>query len=196
MAYTYLIGWSQHKKFYYGVRYAYGCDPNDLWVTYFTSSKYVQGFRKIYGEPDIIQVRKIFNSSEDAILWESTVLKRMNVVSREDFFLNRTDNRAFSLETCKMPKTESHKEALSKSIKRKIEQFGSPRKGSKHTNETREKIRQKALTRTIHGRSRHVVVLGQPYSSVGNAATLLNKHRTTITKWLKNENMKGCYYAS
>lgn len=29
--YTYLIGWSSHNKFYYGVRYAKGSNPNELW---------------------------------------------------------------------------------------------------------------------------------------------------------------------
>lgn len=27
MAYTYLIGWSNHDQYYYGVRYAQNCDP-------------------------------------------------------------------------------------------------------------------------------------------------------------------------
>lgn len=83
--YTYLIGWSEHKKYYYGVRYAEGCDPNDLWETYFTSSKYVKDFRYKNGEPDIIQVRKTFTDSNKAIEWEHKVLHRMNASAREDF---------------------------------------------------------------------------------------------------------------
>ena len=35
--YTYLIGWSNLNKFYYGVRYGKGCHPSDLWVKYFGS---------------------------------------------------------------------------------------------------------------------------------------------------------------
>ena len=37
-AYTYLIGWPDHNKWYYGVRYAKGSDPADLWNPYTTSS--------------------------------------------------------------------------------------------------------------------------------------------------------------
>ena len=90
--YTYLIGWSKHNKWYYGVRYSKKCNPSDLWVKYFTSSSYVQEFRKIYGEPDVIQVRKTFDNEKSARLWELKVLRKMNVLYREDFL-----NQAISL---------------------------------------------------------------------------------------------------
>lgn len=91
MAYTYLIGWSEHQKFYYGVRFAKGAKPEDLWKTYFTSSKYVKAFRIKYGEPDIISIRKAFIESKDARIWEHKVLRRMKVVNK-DKWLNKTDN--------------------------------------------------------------------------------------------------------
>jgi len=94
--YTYLLGWTSHNKWYYGVRYAKGCSPNDLWKTYFTSSKYVKKFRKLYGEPDIIDVRKIFpNNETGALLWETKVLLRMNVIN-DPKWLNATNNKAIS----------------------------------------------------------------------------------------------------
>jgi hypothetical protein len=83
--YTYLIGWSSLNKYYYGVRYANGCNPNDLWTTYYTSSKYVKDFREDYGEPDIIQIRKTFDTPDEAVLWEAKVLSRINASSRDDF---------------------------------------------------------------------------------------------------------------
>ena len=49
MSYTYLIGWTKYNIQYYGVRYAKGCHPDDLWKTYFTSSKYVKEFREKNG---------------------------------------------------------------------------------------------------------------------------------------------------
>jgi hypothetical protein len=85
--YTYLIGWTSHNKWYYGVRYSSKCHPSDLWVTYFTSSKRVQEMREQCGEPDIIQVRKTFSTPKSAVLWEERVLKRMQVKS-DDKFLN------------------------------------------------------------------------------------------------------------
>ena len=77
--YTYLIGWTHHNKWYYGVRYARNCNSQDLWKTYFTSSNYVKKFRKEYGEPDVIQIRKIFDNKHRAFLWEQKVLRRLNV---------------------------------------------------------------------------------------------------------------------
>ena len=79
--YTYLIGWTKYNKWYYGLRFAKGCNPTELWKTYFTSSEYVKQFRTIYGEPDIIQVRKTFNDKHQAMLWEYKVLKRLKVSS-------------------------------------------------------------------------------------------------------------------
>src|SRR5271157_6091233 len=88
MYYTYLVGWSQHKKYYYGVRFSKKASTQDLWVTYFTSSKEVAKFRQNYGEPDIIQIRKEFNSKEVAINWEIKVLRRLKINSN-DQWLNK-----------------------------------------------------------------------------------------------------------
>lgn len=79
--YTYLIGWSKLDKYYYGVRYAKGCHPSDLWVKYFTSSKHVKSFRKKHGEPDVIRVRKTFSCSKTAVFYEQKVLSRLDVES-------------------------------------------------------------------------------------------------------------------
>jgi hypothetical protein len=95
MPYTYLIGWSNLNKFYYGVRYSINCNPSDLWKTYFTSSKKVAFFRKQHGEPDVIQVRKVFEKVDKAIIWEKKVLKRLNVLN-EERWLNANIAGAFS----------------------------------------------------------------------------------------------------
>lgn len=91
--YTYLIGWSKLDRWYYGVRFAKDCDPDDLWTKYFTSSKYVKAFRKEHGEPDVIQIRKTFKDAKSAVLWEKAVLARINVVKKEKW-LNKTDHKA------------------------------------------------------------------------------------------------------
>lgn len=85
-SYVYLIGWSQYNKFYYGVRYAKNCTVDDLWVSYFTSSPNVHEFRQKFGEPDIVQIRKTFNSIEKARLWEHKVLRRMHCKTDDRFF--------------------------------------------------------------------------------------------------------------
>lgn len=93
--YTYLVGWSAHDVWYYGVRFAVGCSPDELWKTYFTSSKYVHEFANTHGDPDIIEVRKTFTDPDKAQVWEEKVLKRLKVVERRDF-LNKTDTNKIS----------------------------------------------------------------------------------------------------
>lgn len=91
--YTYLIGWSKFDRWYYGVRYAHDCSPTDLWKKYFTSSDIVKEFRKQYGEPDVIEIRKTFDDAASAKLWEEKILKRLKV-KNSDRWLNRNDAHA------------------------------------------------------------------------------------------------------
>ena len=140
MAYTYLIGWSKHDKFYYGARWAKDCSPDDLWNTYFTSSKPVKAFRKEHGEPDVIQVRKVFDDVDKCKLHERKALEKLNVL-RNDKWLNKNINGMF-LPTG--PQSEEHKRKRVESFKRTMQGKGT-RTGAKHTPETIEKLRQ-ALT--------------------------------------------------
>ena len=150
--YTYLVGWSKHEKYYYGVRYAVDCNPTDLWQTYFTSSSKVKQLRKVLGEPDVIQVRKTFNTREQARTWETKVLKKMKVILREDF-LNEHDNpsppinnRIMTQETKDKisavhkgkPKSEEHKRKIREARAKQTNY----RTGHKHTKETKRKIRE------------------------------------------------------
>lgn len=90
--YTYLIGWSSHNKWYYGVRYGKNSHPSDLWKTYFTSSKLVKEFVKIHGNPDIIEIRKIFSNIVSAKNHEDKVLRRMNVGASEKWLNVKGDS--------------------------------------------------------------------------------------------------------
>jgi hypothetical protein len=72
--YTYLIGWSNLNKFYYGAQWNKKSNPNDLMTKYFTSSKIVKHYIQTYGLPDIIKIRKIFDTAEKCKHWESAVL--------------------------------------------------------------------------------------------------------------------------
>ena len=136
--YTYLIGWSDHNKYYYGVRYAKDCHPSDLWSSYFTSSKYVQEFREEYGEPDIVQVRKTFDNKDSAYDWEQKVLLKMKVDERPDFL-----NKCVSWFG---PVSEETRRKLSEIGKGRIfseehkEKIGKAHKGKILSEETKKKI--------------------------------------------------------
>lgn len=114
-SYTYIIGWRNRDIWYYGYRTK---NPNnDLWMNYFTSSKYVDDFRKEFGEPDVIRVHKIFDSKDEAIAYEQKFLKRVNAV-RSDRWLNR--NRA-GIEFRSPDKfTESSRKKMSESAKGRV----------------------------------------------------------------------------
>lgn len=97
--YTYLIGWTKLNIWYYGRRTKKGCDPNELWKKYFTSSVYVQRFRETYGEPDIVQVRKIFigtNSVVRCSRFEEGVIRRLKAVSKPNWLNKGNGGAAFN----------------------------------------------------------------------------------------------------
>lgn len=138
LPYTYLIGWSSHNMWYYGVRYASKCHPSDLWKTYFTSSEYVKEFRIKYGEPDVISIRKVFDSANKARLHEHKVLTRLNAATRSDF-LNRS--RVIGIDPNKHHmKTEYYRKKYSKMFSGK----NNPNYGKKQSDESNSK-RSKAL---------------------------------------------------
>lgn len=112
-AYTYLIGWSQHGKFYYGCQFGKNANPGNLWKTYFTSSRHVKAFRAEHGEPDIIEVRKIFGGDGSACRkWEERVLTKI-VNRRDGMWLNRraTSGKWFTRpgHCAGIPKSEEHR---------------------------------------------------------------------------------------
>jgi hypothetical protein len=84
---------------YYGVRYSKNCHPNDLFVTYFTSSKHVSKYILEHGAPDIVEIRQTFSGEDRVALaqsWEYRVLSRLNASNRTDY-LNKTNNKSINL---------------------------------------------------------------------------------------------------
>ena len=139
--YTYLIGWSSLNKFYYGVRYAKNCHPSDLWKEYFTSSKIVKKYRTLYGEPDIIEIRKTFSDMNSAIIWEQKVLKRVKVLILEKW-LNA--NVAGAIVPLNKPKTKETKQKISKGVSLYLQKLSNEKKsarGQKRVSKLWEKYR-------------------------------------------------------
>ncbi len=84
-AYTYFIGWKKLDLWYYGVRYKKGCSPDDFFTTYFSSSKLVHALMLKHGMPDVRKIRKTFDNVKASLIWEQTVLRRMNVLRKENW---------------------------------------------------------------------------------------------------------------
>jgi hypothetical protein len=182
MAYTYLIGWSEFNKWYYGVRFAKNSMPNDLWVTYFTSSKEVKKFREEHGEPDIISIRKIFDNPTSARLWENKVLKRIDAKNSPKW-LNKTDNIA--------PGNGAYYHTSEIRKKKSLSHIG-----LKHTEETKKKIghAHKGVPKdSLRGRKRpeFAALISKPvrynnevYSGVSELQIKLHKGFYTIKKMI------------
>lgn len=146
--YCYLVGWSNHDKYYYGVRYAKdskclydtGCHPDDLWVTYFTSSEYVSEMREKYGEPDIIKIRRVFQDRVRALAWENKVIIRIGAV-QDLKWLNKRSSSAILMDDIVKDKIRKGNTGriLSREIRDKISKTRLERK-IKHTEETKKKL--------------------------------------------------------
>lgn len=117
--FTYLVGWSSHSLFYYGVRYADGCHPNNLWNTYFTSSDYVKSTRQKLGEPDVIQVRRVFSSKKEASRWEMRVLQRMKIFENAKF-INRQINGNWIMDEQTKSKISSTMKGMKKTVEARM----------------------------------------------------------------------------
>ncbi len=84
--FTYLLKHIPSGKFYYGVRYAEGCHPNDLFHSYFTSSKEVKKLIDKDGKDSFIyETRKMFRDTKSAQKWELKVLRRLGVPKNKNF---------------------------------------------------------------------------------------------------------------
>lgn len=199
--YTYLIGWSTHNKWYYGCRFAKNCNPNDLWVLYFTSSKKVKHMRQEFGEPDIIQIRKIFPTANKARQWETDVLRKINAVN-SPLWLNQTDGtNKFYHEGPREPFTKEHREKLAaakrgKTIsKEHAARLHAGRKASTNSIEHREKTARLNRERIISPETRAKMStskLGTPLSEEHKAALRLNQgyKLSPNYKQKQSENMK------
>lgn len=101
--YTYLIICLPTNQWYYGVRYAKSCHPDEFWKKYFTSSEKVKYLIEKYGkEAFSFEIRKIFNSKEKALQWEKKVLMRMKIMKRSDCLnMAITGNTPYSQEAMK-----------------------------------------------------------------------------------------------
>lgn len=117
--FTYIIGWSEHKKFYYGSKYAKGCQPSDLWESYFTSSEYVKKFREEFGEPDIIRIHRTFADKESCISFEFDYLTKIDA-KNNSLFLNKSNS---GRNMCKSEFTDKEK-ALERHISTCLKNWG------------------------------------------------------------------------
>jgi len=144
--YTYLLKHIPTNTFYYGVRFAEGCHPEEFWKTYFTSSKKVSKMREQYGDNSFeFEIRKTFNCKQKAIDWESKVLIRMKVLQKIELWINRTNNKAIIYDkspTLGRVLTENQRNAIREANKKRV-----------ISEDTREKLKSRPKTKGFLGRT-------------------------------------------
>lgn len=193
--YTYLIGWTKFNVWYYGSRYALknnciyesGCHPDDLWNTYFTSSKHVRKFIEINGQPDIIKIRKIFPASSEnpdrkeiselidkVRNWEHNFLKKINAPIKENWL-----NKTYSL-SIRYDKHPLLGKKVSDETKKKISKTLT---GRKDTEETRKKKSEIGKNRT--GEKNHM------FGRTGEKHFFFGKKHSENSKKIMSENKRG-----
>lgn len=162
--YTYLIKHRPTNRVYYGMRAANKVDPEqDLWQHYFTSSPKVQQLIEETGRESFdIEIRKVFETKEQAVAWETRVLRRCRVLE-DDRWINQ--NVAGYI----VPTEESRK---------KISDF---HKGKAKSDEHKEKIRQGNLGKKKPPRTEEYRTLMSKLKSGENNA-MYGKHHSEETK--------------
>jgi hypothetical protein len=162
--YTYLIKHKPTNRVYYGMRAANKVDPQqDLWQHYFTSSPKVQQLIEETGRDSFeVEVRRVFEAKEQAVAWETRVLRRCRVLE---------DNRWINQNVAGyiVPTEESRK---------KISDF---HKGKPKSEEHKEKIRQGNIGKKKPPRTdEYRALMSQLKSGANNA--MYGKHHSDETK--------------
>lgn len=172
--YTYRITHTPTGQHYYGARWAQGCSPEDLWVTYFTSSKHVKALVERDGIDSFrVEVRRVFSSIDECRSWEQRVLIRLNVLNNPTW-INKNINGRF------LPVGKQSPEHIQKRIKRGIDHphYGKPGTmlGKKHTPEAIAALKRPKKDPSVYkNRSQNTTKVTCPHC--GKEGQLVNMKR-------------------
>lgn len=153
LEYVYLIRHIPSGRFYAGSSYKKDCHPDQLWTTYFTSSKYIKDLIAQDGTNSFEVLEVIPRPLSDARSYEALLLKSVNAAksvkwinkSNGDSKLlitRHTDETKNKLSSMKLgiplgPQSQSHKDKIKAALK-----LVPKPTGWNHSEETKEKIKQ------------------------------------------------------
>ena len=135
--YTYIIKHKPTGKVYYGFRCANTVAPEeDLWNKYFTSSKKVQQLIEETGANSFeVQIRRTFDTQEQATHWETKVLRRMRVLESDQWLNQNIAGYIVPTEESRKKISEANKGRVQSEehrLKRSLTQKGKPKVNSKN----------------------------------------------------------------
>jgi len=132
--YTYHLYHKTTDRHYYGARYKQGCHPTDLWTSYFSSSTVVHQLIEEYGQDSfVVSVRKMFETAEEAIRWETRFLTKVDA-QHNDKWINRHNGRTNFIGP------HQHSDKSKTKIRKKI-------LGTKRSEQTKKRMSESALHR-------------------------------------------------
>jgi hypothetical protein len=109
--YTYFLYHKPTGFKYYGSQYNKRANPNDFWISYFTSCKEVKKLIDLYGKGSFAyKIHKTFSSVEETMEYEAYVLKTFKVLKRKDWLNRNIQGSKFRYPIM----SDTHKLALSK----------------------------------------------------------------------------------
>ena len=132
--FTYHLYHTPTGKHYYGVRYKKGCYPEELWKSYFSSSPLVHQLIEEFGKDSFIPtVRKLFKTAKEAVFWENKFLIKVDAQNNANWLNRHNGGSSFM-----GPHSFSDKTRF---------EMGKANRGKKFSEETKAKMRVKALER-------------------------------------------------
>jgi hypothetical protein len=94
--FTYVVKFKPTGQIYYGSRTKQGCQPTDLWNSYYTSSKLVRQLIAEHGRDAFeVEIRRTFQTKEAALLWEHRVLRRVDAAHNPRWLNKNNGDRKF-----------------------------------------------------------------------------------------------------
>ena len=144
--FTYVVKFKPTGQIYYGSRTKQGCQPTDLWTSYYTSSKVVRQLIEQHGKDAFeVEIRKTFSTKEQALLWEHRVLRRVDA-ARNPLYLNKNNGDRKFYGGC-VPKGFRHSEDARRRMSINSSGEKNPNWGKTFSEETRRKISEAAKKR-------------------------------------------------
>lgn len=96
--YTYFVLHIPTGKKYYGSKYGKGADPTLFWKSggYFTSSEKIKNLLLEYGADSFrAEVRKVFNSPDEAVTYEYKFLNKVNALNKDEWLNENLGGKKF-----------------------------------------------------------------------------------------------------
>lgn len=180
--YTYYLFHVPTRKKYYGVQYSKKAHPNNLWKTYFSSSKSVKKLIEQYGKDSFkVEIRKTFSSQTEALCWEQRVLQKLNVPQKEEWLNVHIHGSNFY----QIVRTPEHQKKIADANR------GQKRRKWKHSEETKKKmsdskkgkkLSEEHIKKIIEAHNRPEVIEKHSKAMKGKPSNMLGKKHSAETK--------------